>query len=94
MTDAEKFWAALDTVRAGTKCFVNGKVLTEEKYAKANIQLVINGNIVENPKLPQTFTDWENRKYFPNNVFQRAALKRLDICNLYVTISLFQIKME
>ena len=52
---------------------LKGKVLTEEKYTKANIQLVINGNIVENPKLPQTFTDWENRKYFSNNVFQRAA---------------------
>ena len=32
MTDAEKFWASLNTVKADTKCFVNGKVLTEENF--------------------------------------------------------------
>ena len=32
MTNIEKFWKALNTLRANTECTVNGDVLTEDNF--------------------------------------------------------------
>ena len=32
MTDLQKFWAALNTLKANTQCTVNGDVLTENDF--------------------------------------------------------------
>ena len=37
MTDLEKFWTALNTVRVNTQCIVNGDILTEDDFNN-NIQ--------------------------------------------------------
>ena len=65
MTDAEKFWAALDTVRAGTKCFVNGKVLTEENFNNNNqweTGVDSNGMAITTNTCPHTEITWTKIK--------------------------------
>jgi len=37
MTNIEKFWSALNTLRANTECTVNGDILTEDDFNN-NIQ--------------------------------------------------------
>ncbi len=37
MTNIEKFWTALNTLRANTECTVNGDILTEDDFNN-NIQ--------------------------------------------------------
>jgi hypothetical protein len=65
MTDAEKFWAALNTVRADTKCFVNGKVLTEENFNN-NIQwetgVDSNGMAITTSTCPHSEITWTKVK--------------------------------
>jgi len=65
MTDAEKFWAALNTVRADTKCFVNGKVLTEENFNN-NIQwetgVDSNGMAITTSTCPHSEITWSKVK--------------------------------
>jgi hypothetical protein len=65
MTDAEKFWAALNTVRADTKCFVNGKVLTEENFNN-NIQwetgVDSNGMAITTSTCPHSEITWAKVK--------------------------------
>lgn len=52
---------------------LKGKELTKDKYDKLGIKLYINGERVENPELPKGFTEWEDEKYFPNNLFKKCA---------------------
>ena len=52
---------------------LKGKELTKDKYDKLGIKLYINGERVENPELPKGFTEWEDEKYFPNNLFRKCA---------------------
>ncbi len=65
MTDAEKFWPALNTVRADTKCFVNGKVLTEENFNN-NIQwetgVDSNGMAITTSTCPHSEITWTKVK--------------------------------
>tara|TARA_R110002012_G_C11435940_1_gene589980 strand:+ start:521 stop:736 length:216 start_codon:yes stop_codon:yes gene_type:complete len=65
MTDAEKFWAALNTVKANTKCFVNGKVLTEENFNN-NIQwetgVDSNGMAITTSTCPHSEITWTKVK--------------------------------
>ena len=52
---------------------LKGVELTKDKYKKLGIQLLINGDVVENPELPKGFTEWEDKKYFPNSIFKLCA---------------------
>ena len=52
---------------------LKGAELTKDKYTKLGIQLLINGDVVENPELPEGFTEWEDEKYFPNSIFKLCA---------------------
>ena len=49
---------------------LKGVELTKDKYESLGIKLFIDGEEVKNPDLPEGFTEWENKKYFPNNLFE------------------------
>ena len=52
---------------------LKGIELTQDKYAKLGIKLYIDGEQVENPELPEGFTEWEDEKYFPNSLYRLCA---------------------
>ena len=52
---------------------LKGKKLTKDKYKSLGIKLLINGEKVENPELPEGFTEWEDEKYFPNSLYKLCA---------------------